>query len=154
MNRLSLLLLAISLASLLGACSSGPPRVIGQEAYNGQAAAGIVRPPGAQGAQIQQRMIAGLDADGAFAGLYPLDSAYESTEVEVLIEPVVVEAQPGGRGFERLLLQVRASRKNDRGDAFNKSYRGRASGRRDALDDILEPLGRDLRRRFGANPVY
>lgn len=153
MNRSALLLLALSFAALLGACASGP-RVTGQEAYDGQAAAGVVRPPGAQGALIQRRMLAGLDVDGAFAGLYPLDSAHQSTEVEILIEPVVVDAQPAGRGFERLLLQVRAYRKNGRADAFNKSYRGRASGNRDALDDILKPLGRDLKRRFGGKPVY
>lgn len=153
MNRLLLLLPVLWLAVLLSGCASGP-RVTGQEAYAGQAAAGIVRPAGAQGALIQRRMLAGLDADGAFAGLYPLDSPHERTEVEVLIEPVVIEAQAGGRGFERLLLQVRAYRKNDPGDRFDESYVGRASGNRDALDAILKPLGRDLGRRFGARPVY
>lgn len=153
MNRLLSLLLAFGLIAVLSACASGP-RVTGQEAYTGQAAVGIVRPPGAQGAMIQRRLVSGLDASGAFAGLYPLSSPHQSTEVEIVIEPVVVEAQSGSRGFERLLLQVHAYRKHDRGDAFNTRYRGRASGNRDALDEILRPLERDLNRRFGARPVY
>ncbi|WP_201222021.1 hypothetical protein [Halochromatium roseum] len=153
MNRFLRLLLALALTAMLGACASGP-RVAGQEVYDGQAAAGIVRPPGARGAVVQRRLIAGLDPMAAFAGLYPLDSPHQSTEVEVLIEPVVVEAVPSRGGFEHLLLQVRAYRKNHIGDGFSKRYRGKASGNRDALDDIVKPLGRDLKRRFGAKPVY
>lgn len=153
MNRFLSPLIVLGLTALLGACGSGP-RVTGQEAYDGQAAAGIVRPPGAQGAVVQRRLVSGLAPTAAFAGLYPLDSPHQSTEVEVLIEPVVVEAQPGRGGFERLLLQVRAYRKGAPGDGFNKSYRGKASGNRDALDDIVKPLGNDLKRRFGAKPVY
>ncbi len=153
MTRFLSLLFALGLTLMLGACASGP-RLTGQEAYAGQAAAGIVRPPGTQGAVIQRRLVAGLELSQAFAGLYPLDSPHQSTEVEVLIEPVVVEAQPGRGGFERLLLQIRAYRKNAPGDGFNNSYRGKASGHRDALDDILKPLGKDLKRRFGAKPVY
>jgi hypothetical protein len=99
-------------------------------------------------------MISGLGSSGAFAGLYPLSSPGQNTEVEILIEPLVVDSQSGRRGFERLQLQVRAYRKNNPSDGFTKRYRGKASGNRDALDDILKPLGRDLKRRFGAKPVY
>ncbi|WP_462320996.1 hypothetical protein [Halochromatium sp.] len=153
MNRLFSLLLVLGVMALLGACATGPG-VSGRESYEGPAAAGVVRPPGAAGATIQRRLVSGLESSGAFAGLYPLDSSQQNTEVEVLIEPLVMESQLGRRGFERLQLQVRALRKNDPRDGFNKQYRGQASGSRDALDDILKPLGRDLRRRFGAKPVY
>jgi hypothetical protein len=153
MNRFFVSLFVLGLTVMLGACASGP-RVTGQEIYEGPAAAGVVRPPGPQGAVVQRRLVAELSSSAAFAGLYPLDSAYQSTEAEILIEPVVVEAVPGRGGFERLLLQVRAYRKNAPGDSFNKSYRGKASGHGDALDDILKPLEKDLRRRFGAKPVY
>jgi hypothetical protein len=153
MLRLTALLLALGFSVLIGACASGP-RVSGQESYDGQAAAGVVRPPGTQGAVIQRRLVSGLESSRAFAGLYPLSSPHQNTEAEVLIEPRVMNSQVGRRGFERLELQVRAYRKNDPSDGFRKDYRGKTSGNRDALDDILMPLGRDLRRRFGAKPVY
>ncbi|MEA3638943.1 MAG: hypothetical protein VBE63_03250 [Lamprobacter sp.] len=148
-----ILLLLLGLAGMLGACASGP-QVTEQEAYDGQAAAGILRPPGVQGALVQRRLVTELAASAAFAGLYPLDSPYQSTEAEILIEPVVIEAVPGRGGFEQMLLQVRAYRKHNSDDGFSQRYRGRASGNRDALDAIVKPLGNDLRRRFGAKPVY
>ncbi len=138
---------------MLAACASGS-QLGGKEPYKGQVAAGVVRPSGADGALVQRRLVAGLEPIGAFAGVYPLTSSYQSTEAEVLIEPSLVESRPGSRGFERLQLQVRAYEKNNRGNGFDKGYRGKASGNRDALDDILKPLGRDLKRRFGAKPIY
>lgn len=103
---------------------------------------------------LQRRLILGLDSSDAFAGLYPLTSPHENTEVEVLIEPAVIEAESGSCGFDHLLLQVRVYRKHDHSDGFDKRYRGKASGNRDALDELLKPLGRDLKRGFGAKSVY
>lgn len=145
--------LALGLIVLLSGCASGP-RGSGQESYSGQVAAGVVRPAGAEGDLIQRRLVAGLEPIGAFAGVYPLISPQQSTEAEVLIEPTVIEARFGRRGLERLQLQVRAYEKNNRSNAFNARYQGEAAGNRDAISDILKPLGRDLERRFGAKPVY
>lgn len=153
MKRFISYLLALGFAALLAGCASGP-QVSGQERYKGQVAAGVVRPLGVEGGLIQRRLVAGLEPIGIFAGVYPLTSSHQSTEVEVLIEPIVVESRSNSRGFERLQLQVRASEKNTRGSGFDKDYRGKATGNRDALDDIIKSLGRDLKRRFGAKPVY
>jgi hypothetical protein len=148
-----MVLLGIVVAMLLTACSTGP-RIGGQEPYQGQFAAGVVNPGGKNGATIQRRLIAELDASGRFAGAFPLQSATQSTEVEIIIKPTVLAARPGNRGFERLDLRVAAFRKTSRRDGFSKEYRGKAAGGRDALDDITKPLVRDLTKRFGKKPVY
>jgi len=153
MHRFISIFLMLGFIAMLAACASGPP-LGGQEPYRGQVAAGVVQPPGPEGDLIQRRLLAGLKPSDAFAGVYPLMSSTQSTEAEVLIEPVVLESRLGSRGFERLRLQVRAYQKNNRGNRFDKGYTGKAAGNRDALDDILKPLERDLKRRFGAKPVY
>lgn len=146
-------LLTLGFTTVLAACAGGP-QVSGKEPYEGQVAAGVVQSPGADGGLIQRRLVAGLEPIGIFAGVYPLTSASQSTEAEVLIEPILVESRSDSRGFERLQLRVRAYDKNNHSNGFDKGYRGQASGNRDALDAILKPLGRDLKRRFGAKPVY
>ena len=151
--RVFSILLGIAVAMLLHGCSTGPT-VGGQEPYRGQFAAGVVDPGGRYGSTIQRRLISELEASGRFAGVYPLRSPTQSSEVEVIIQPAVISARPGSRGLERLDLRVAAFRKTSRKDRFNKEYRGKASGGRDALDDIVEPLARDLAKRFGAKPVY
>jgi hypothetical protein len=151
--RVLSLLLGIAIAMLLHGCSTGPT-VGGQEPYRGQFAAGVVNPGGRYGSTIQRRLINALDASGRFAGVYPLRSSTQSSEVEIIIQPATLSARPGSGGFERIELRVTAFRKTSRKDRFNKTYRGKATGGRDALDDIAKPLVRELTKRFGERPVY
>ena len=147
------ILLGLSAVLLVQGCSTGPS-VGGQEPYQGQFAAGVVLPGGPYGEAVQRRLIAELDASGRFAGVFPLRSSSQNTEVEIIVEPTVVSARTASRGFERLDLRVTAFRKPSRTSAFNKTYQGKASGNGDALNDVANSVARDITRRFGAKPVF
>lgn len=150
--RISLRSLVLLLVLLLTACAGGP-QVSKKEAYRGQLAAGVVRPAGPEGVQVQQQLIEGLNASGGFAGVYPLWSANQSTEAQVIVEPLIAAAHRGRRGFERIELGISAHLKHERG-RFRKAYAAKASGSGDALAEVSDQVSRDLNRRFGSRPVY
>ncbi|MBK1703143.1 hypothetical protein [Halochromatium glycolicum] len=138
---------------LIGACAGGP-QVSANERYTGQVAAGVVRPAGATGIAVQRRLISALEASGDFAGVYPLFAPTQSSEVGVVITPSILDERHGPNGLEQLRVQVRAERQSQTRDALKKTYSGRSSARNTALDDLIQPLARDLTRRYGRKPVY
>jgi len=148
--------LAAFLSILLNACASSGVGVPADETYRGQLAAAVAPPAGAgrRAADMQRRLQTGIEAAGIFASVIALDSPRERNEAEVIIVPAVLEAQSGGRGLERLKLAVRASRKSNGTVGIDKVYNGRASGRGDALDDVLKILTKDLKREYREPPVY
>lgn len=146
-------LLVLLLPILLGACAGGPA-ISADERYDGQVAAGVVQPTGISGESVQRRLIEALDQSGDFAGVYPLHAPGQYSEVEVVITPSILDAQRGANGLEQLSLQVHASRRPHTAGMLDKTYRGTASGRADALDDLIPRLTQDVGRRFGAKPVY
>lgn len=153
MPRLLGIILAAGLLLLASACATGP-NIPGHEPYRGPLAAGVVRPPGPDGARVQRQLIASLEETGRFAGAFPLWSAQQNTEAEVIVEPAIIRTRSGPRGLAEVELRVSAFRKPARAQAFSKTYRDRASGNRDALEKVAAAVSRDLERRFGARPVY
>lgn len=138
---------------LFVACAGGP-QVSTDERYTGQVAAGVVRPAGTTGITVQRRLISALEASGDFAGVYPLFAPAQSSEVGLVITPTILSERRGPTGLEQLRMQVRAERQSLARDALDKTYSGRSSGRNDALDDLIQPLARDLSQRYGRKPVY
>jgi len=146
-------LLVLLLSILLSACAGGPV-ISADERYDGQVAAGVVQPAGVSGDRVQRRLIAALEQSGDFAGVYPLYAPGQYSEVEVVITPSILDTRRGAHGLEQLLLQIHASRRPPSAGVLDKTYRGTASGRADALDDLIPSLTQDLGRRFGAKPIY
>jgi hypothetical protein len=150
------LVLATILSVLLSACASSGGGIPASETYQGQLAAALAPPAGAgwRGSAMQQQLQRGIEASGTFASVITLDSPRESNEAEVIIQPSVLEAQPGGSGLDRVQLAVRTTRKSTGAVGIDKVYSGRSSGRGDAVDDIIKPLNRDLKRKYREPPVY
>jgi hypothetical protein len=148
--------LAVLISVLLAACASTGTGIPGDETYKGQLAAALAPPAGAAwlAADVQRKLLAGIEASGTFASVIALDSPRESNEAEIIILPTVLEARPGVRGPERLKLAVRTTRKSTGETGLNQVYEGRASGRGGAVADIIKPLNKDLKRRYGEPPVY
>lgn len=152
---------AWSILLALAGCSSASIS-FDDEAYRGQFAAAVT-PVGLSGAagigarerdRIQSQIVGGLDAAGIFASVTPLSSPGESNEAEVIIDPSVIDGSYGSRGLERITLRVRARRKSTGEVGLDDSYKGRESRKRGAMNEIIKDLARDLKRKFGQQPVY
>jgi hypothetical protein len=143
-------------STLLASCAGTGPSVPDDETYRGQLAAALAPPAGAgwRSAEIQRRMLSGIEAADIFTNVIPLSSPRESNEAEVIIVPRVVELPASSGAVDRLALAVRANRKGSGAVGIDKVYRGRSSGRGDAIDDVLKALTKDLKRKYREPPVY
>ena len=162
MTRISPLAAAIAALLLLAGCGTSPELSVDDEAYRGQLAAavtpvrlaGAARVSGYERDRIQARIVTGLDSADIFASAIPLSAPGQANEAEVIIDPSVIDASPGGRGLERLTLQVVTRGKSTGRIGLNQRYTARGSGGRDALDKVIGDLTKDLRRTYGERPVY
>ncbi|MCF7993026.1 MAG: hypothetical protein K9M02_21520 [Thiohalocapsa sp.] len=162
-RAISPLLSVLLFVMLFAGCgSSSSVRIADDEAYRGQLAAAVepVRFAGApgigtdQGRGIQSRLVRGLSGADIFASVIPLSVPGESNEAEIIIAPSVARAVTGPGRFERIDLRVVSRSKTTGSVGIDKTYSGRASGRRDALDDALSALARDLHKRYGNRAIF
>jgi len=149
------------LAVLLAGCSSTRVSVGESEAYQGPLAAAVTPVAGGgstvsagERLQMQAELARGLEAADIFASVQQLSAPGQHNEAEVIIDPSILAADPGARGPERVSLRVRARRKSTGEIGIDETYKGRASGRNDAVADIIKPLSRDLKRKYGKAAVY
>jgi hypothetical protein len=153
---------AVALAISVAGCASSSGLVGSTEAYRGQLAAAVtpVRMSGAAGVsfsereRIQARLVRELDAAGIFATVVPLSSPQQANEVEVIVDPTILDASQGSGGLERLTLGVRAKRKGTGEIGLDDRFKGRASRKGDALADLMPSLTKRLKRQYGQPPVY
>jgi hypothetical protein len=149
------------LAVLFVGCSSTNVSVGEAEAYRGPLAAAVTPVVGGRSTlsagerlQMQAELVHGLETAAIFASVQQLSAPDQYNEAEVIIDPSILAADPGTRGPERVSLRVRARRKSTGEIGIDETYKGRASGRNDAVADIIKPLSRDLKRKYGKAAVY